>query len=185
MPAFPELRPLIDGTVVLRRSAERDIPEILLAYQDDRKLHLRLGGDKPPSGAELGRRAERMDADLLAGRAAILTILESGSDEFCGEVNLHHVDWDQLRADIGIWLAPALRGRGLAPRALVLIARWALHECGLCRVQLLTEPDNDPMLRAAAAAGFAREGLLRGYQRERGVRVDCVILSLIAADVPG
>ena len=35
------------------------------------------------------------------------------------------------------------------------------------------------MIARRAAAGFAREGVLRGYARERGRRVDCVVLSLL------
>ena len=40
-----------------------------------------------------------------------------------------------------------------------------------------------PMLRAAQAAGFVREGVLREYLRRRGKGVDVVIMSLIADDV--
>ena len=36
MASFPDLQvPLSDGGVSVRMSAERDIPEILIAYQDD------------------------------------------------------------------------------------------------------------------------------------------------------
>jgi RimJ/RimL family protein N-acetyltransferase len=185
MPSFPDVRTLSDGVVTLRLSAERDIPEILLAYEDDPELHVRIGMEKPPSGAELGRRAERMEGDLAAGRWVMFTILKPGSDEFRGEINVHHVAWEHRRADLGVWLAPAARGRGLARSALVLVVRWLLAECGFERVQVLTEPDNEPMLRTAAAAGFTREGVLRAYQRERGVRVDCVILAVVRADLTG
>ena len=41
MSSFPLLtEPLTDGTVVLRDYAERDIPEILIAHQDDPRMHL-------------------------------------------------------------------------------------------------------------------------------------------------
>jgi RimJ/RimL family protein N-acetyltransferase len=39
------------------------------------------------------------------------------------------------------------------------------------------------MLGAARAAGFQFEGILRGYQRERGARVDCAVLSLVRSDL--
>jgi len=39
------------------------------------------------------------------------------------------------------------------------------------------------MRAAAAAAGFVEEGLLRGYTREHGRRVDVTVMSLITADV--
>ena len=64
--------------------AERDIPEVLIAYQDDRELHLRMGVERPPSGAELGRLAERAEIDRAAGRAVTLTIIGRGSDVCLG-----------------------------------------------------------------------------------------------------
>src|SRR5579862_9865807 len=181
MPSFPKLeRPLSDGNVTLRIATERDIPEILIAHQDDPELYLRLGMDRPPSGAELGRRFERADEDRATGRKLTMAILEPESDVCRGEVNAHHVQWEHQRAELGIWLAPDARGKGLARGALRLAAGWLLTECGLQRVELLTEPDNDPMIRSSLAAGFTYEGVLRSYLKEQGVRIDAVVLSLIA-----
>ena len=61
-------------------------------------------------------------------------------------------------------------------------ARWIFDECALKRIGLLTEPDNQAMVHAAQAAGFAYEGLLRSYVRERGRRVDCAVLSLLPGE---
>jgi RimJ/RimL family protein N-acetyltransferase len=174
---------LTDGEVVLRDYAERDIPEILIAHQDDARLHVLMGEDRQPSGAELGRAAEREAADRGIGERATLTILQDGSDTCRGQVRVHPVDWDQSRAEVGIWLAPQVRGHGLGRRALRLAGEWLLRDCGLARVELLTEPDNAPMIKAAEAAGFVREGILRDYLRGRGEGVDVVIMSLIHADV--
>ena len=67
MPAIPELtEPLSDDRVALRFYAELDIPEILIAHQDDRGMHKRLGAIRPPSGAELGRRSEQAPGELAA-----------------------------------------------------------------------------------------------------------------------
>lgn len=183
MPSFPEFEPLRDDAVTLRLAAERDIPEVLIAYQDDPELHLRMGSDRPPSGAELGRLAERAPEDRAAGRAIALTIVSPGADVCLGQVNVHNVDWDNARAELGIWLAPQARGRGLARTALRLVGTWLLREAGLERVQLLTETGNERLLDAAEAAGFKREGVLRGFTRERGSRVDMVVLSLVHRDL--
>ena len=69
MPAIPALAaPLTDGDLMVRASAERDIPEILIAYQDDPTLHVRLGLERPPSGAQLG--AARARPPTLSGSRA-------------------------------------------------------------------------------------------------------------------
>jgi [ribosomal protein S5]-alanine N-acetyltransferase len=186
MPSLPNLRePLTDGVVGVRPSAESDIPEVLIAYQDDPTLHLRMGQLRPPSGAELGRRAERAEADRVAGRRLTLAIIEPGDDTCRGQIQVHGVDWDNSRAELGIWVAPQRRGRGLGTRALALVAGWLLRDGGVMRVGVLTESDNERMIRAAQAAGFSYEGVLRGYTRERGGRVDNAVLSIVARDLRG
>lgn len=184
MPSFPELsEPLRGPDAQLRLAAERDIPEMLIAHQDDPDLHRRIGLPRPPSGAELGRRVEAGPAERSSGTGIWLTIVPSDDDECSGELDVHAVDWDHLRAELGIWVAPGRRGRGLAAGALELCGRWLLERCGLERVQLVTEPDNAAMRRAAARAGFTEEGILRGYMRERGRRVDVVMISLVGRDL--
>ena len=184
MPTFPEpTKALSTAAVALRLAAERDIPEVLIAHQDDPELYRRLGLSRPPSGAELGRRVEGGPSDRATGTAVWLTIVQAGSDECIGQIDVHDVDWDHARAELGIWTAPAHRGRGVATGALGLAGRWLLSECGLARVQLVTEPDNVAMVAAARAAGFVEEGALRGYLRERGQRLDVTVLSLVAADL--
>lgn len=197
MAPFPDLEaPLSDGRVSLRLAAERDIPEVLIAYQDDPQLHLQMGNPRPPSGAELGRRAERAEQDRLAGRAISLTILEAGDDTCVGQIDVHHVEWEHARAELGVWVAPAHRGHGLARRALRLAGPWLLVEAGLERVELLTHPGNQAMRKAAEAAGFHFEGVLRGYYRDdEGLqrrlgrapapRVDMAVLSLVRRDLRG
>ncbi|MBV8218710.1 MAG: GNAT family N-acetyltransferase, partial [Solirubrobacterales bacterium] len=180
MRCFPLLAdPLSDGRVVLRDYAERDIPEILIAHQDDPRMHLLTGEDRAPSGAELGRAAEREAADRASGERATLTIVEPGEDTCRGQIRVYPVDWDQSRAEVGIWLAPQVRGHGLGRRALRLAGQWLLWPCGLARVELFTEPNNAPMIRAAEGAGFAREGVLREYLRRRGKGIDVAVMSLV------
>jgi RimJ/RimL family protein N-acetyltransferase len=190
MPSFPDLGPpLINRAARLRPAAERDIPEILIAHQDDPRLYEFLSLERPPSGAELGRRVEREAGERAAGVGAWLTILDRAprpAADLCrGQVEVSDVDWDHLRAGLSIWVAPADRGRGLAAGALALAGRWLLEVCGMMRVELFAEPDNQALARAAASAGFVAEGVLRGYRRARGRRVDAAVLSLIGADLVG
>jgi RimJ/RimL family protein N-acetyltransferase len=184
MPSLaPLTEPLRNQVVVVRDAAERDIPEVLIAYQDDPELHLRMGETRPPSGAELGRRSDNEADDRAAGRRAALTIVRA--DDVClGQVLVDEVDWEHRRADLAIWLAPEARGRGLGRGALRLVGPWLLRQ-GLLRLQILTDPDNAPMLHAARAAGFVDEGVLRGYARApvRVRRRDVAVLSLLPSDL--
>ena len=187
MPALPALDlPLTDGTVALRPAAERDIPEILIAHQDDRELARALGLGRPPSGAELGRRCELADAERAAGVAVWLTVVRADSrapDECRGQIEVDAVDWDNRSARLRVWVVPADRGHGLATAALALASRWLLTDGGLARVQLLSDPANAPLRAAAGAAGFREEGVLRGYALDERGRRDVVVLARIADDL--
>lgn len=184
MPAFPDLDgPLSAGRAQLRLAAERDIPEVLIAHQDDPSMESRLGLDRAPSGAELGRRVESAAAERAAGVGLWLTVLRPGSDECRGQLDVVEVDWDHQRAQTRIWIGQQDRNQGLARSALSLAGAWLVQACGLIRVELLIASDNEPMLRAGRAAGFSPEGTLRAYLRERRRRVDVAMMSLIATDL--
>ncbi len=183
MAAIPELHePLADGVIELRLAAERDIPEILIAHQDDPDMHGRLGEDRPPTGAELGDFFERAPARRANGDGVALTVLGPGSDICQGGVTVHGLDWHNLRAELGLWVAPQSRGRGWAAHALRLTSTWLFGATAIERITVLTHPDNAPMMKAARSAGFSFEGVLRGYARVRGHRVDNAVLSLLASD---
>ncbi len=161
MPAFPDLpEHLTDGVIELRLASEWDIPDILIAHQDDRELYRRLGLARPPSGAELGRRAEQEPSERAAGTRVRLTIVEpEDSDNTCrGQIEVHRVRWELREAELGIWVAPQLRGTGVGRRSLRLAAEWLTGRCGLARLTILTDPSNQAMRRAAAAAGFVEDG---------------------------
>lgn len=159
MPEIPELNGRIgDDVVQLRAISEWDIPEILIAHQDDTRMHRRLGARKPPSGAQLGMEVERSDDERRAGRRVSLTLVEPGQDYCRGRIDVHAIDWEAGRAELGIWVAPKFRGHGFARRALRHAARWLFDVVGLGELVLVTESDNEPMRRAAAAAGFTDRG---------------------------
>jgi RimJ/RimL family protein N-acetyltransferase len=93
------------------------------------------------------------------------------------------VDWEHRRGALSIWLAPQARGQGLAGPALRLTGEWLLQTTQLLRLEVIADPDNAPMVRAARSAGFVSEGVLRGYHREHDRRVDAAVLSLLPTDV--
>jgi RimJ/RimL family protein N-acetyltransferase len=185
MAAFPDPpAALADDRVALRLAAERDIPEVLIAHQDDPGLARALWLERAPSGAELGRRAEQSASERAAGSSVWLTILlADGSDECRGQIDVRDVDPDHRRAELSVWVAPRRRRHGLAGAALRLAGRWLLTEGCLERVALLADPA-DPAIRGAlATAGFQSEGVLRGYRLVRTGRLDVEVFSLVRADL--
>jgi RimJ/RimL family protein N-acetyltransferase len=89
------------------------------------------------------------------GLALDLVISPLDDDVVWGEVGLRGFDMAVRRAEIGWWLAPAARGRGMAAVAVNLAATWAPGPpLGLRQVWARIGPDNDASARVAAGAGF-------------------------------
>jgi RimJ/RimL family protein N-acetyltransferase len=135
MPAIPEppMR-LSSPEIDLRPISAWDIPEILIAHQDDRRLAVDLGLARPPSGAQLGREVDEASADWAAGTLK-LTLVQPGSDDCRGRITIDGIDLDARTARAMIWVAPDRRGRGLARAAFALAGDWLARSCGIEQLQ--------------------------------------------------
>jgi len=71
------------------------------------------------------------------------------------------------------------QGTPSASEAAAAVARWALAEGGMQRIQLTVVTDNLPSLRVAEKAGFQREGTLRRAQLEDDGLHDLAGVSLL------
>jgi ribosomal-protein-alanine N-acetyltransferase len=89
----------------------------------------------------------------------------SDPDRGLGAVGLWLRDIESGRATIGYWLIPSARGRKLATAALVGMVTFAFEELAIPRLDLFVEPWNTASQRTAEGAGFAKEALLRGWER--------------------
>jgi RimJ/RimL family protein N-acetyltransferase len=85
-------------------------------------------------------------------------------------------------AEVGYWVAPAARGRGIATVAARMLSAHAFDR-GFRRLTLRTAPENTNSQRVALAAGFAWESVQRGGHRTaEGVPTDMIVWSRLAED---
>jgi ribosomal-protein-alanine N-acetyltransferase len=87
------------------------------------------------------------------------------------------------RAEVGFWLAPWARGRGVGSSAVRAACEWAFERWNLNRIEMTTLPDNEGSLALARKLGFRREGLLRQRNFERGKHVDIVMLAVLRSEL--
>ena len=118
------------------------------------------------------------------GEFAPFAIADAGSDEYLGNVLLHSFEWDARSCEIGYWLLPGARGRGVSARAARLLATWTIESLGIDRIEALVDFDNTASLRSIERAGFTREGQLRQVAHPHRGRVDFAIFSLLRSDLP-
>jgi RimJ/RimL family protein N-acetyltransferase len=135
MPSIPQPpERLGDDLIELREIAEWDIPDTLIAFEDDRELHRRIGWRKPPTGAQLGMEVEHELEERLAGNALRLTLVERGGRDWRGRLTLYGFDWGEASASLQVFMAPAARGRGYEQRAVGLVSRWLFDNVAVDRL---------------------------------------------------
>jgi RimJ/RimL family protein N-acetyltransferase len=176
---------LSDGDVVLRRLRAADAEAYVAAFRADRDLGRLLGLEADPDEAKVRERAERLPQRAAEGVVVELAAAEAADDAFLGSMILHSFDWTHRRCEVGFWLVPAARGRGVGRRAVALAVGWALGELDLLRVEMTTTPDNDAVFALARSLGFTQEGVLRRRNVERGVRVDVVWFGVLREEWAG
>jgi RimJ/RimL family protein N-acetyltransferase len=85
-------------------------------------------------------------------------------------------------AEIGYWLDPATRQRGVATHAVRALCGWAVAKLDLEIIEWRNEVGNIASRRAAEKAGFLIEATLRKRQGHRGTRVDLWVGSLLKCE---
>jgi RimJ/RimL family protein N-acetyltransferase len=93
-----------------------------------------------------------------AGENLSLVIADADDrTELLGTVGLLRPDWERRTIEIGYLVVPWARGRGLAVRAVKLLAPWALRTLDLARIACDVDADNAASRQVAQRAGFVAE----------------------------
>lgn len=100
-------------------------------------------------------------------------VVDAATGTVLGYVSLHHIDPPNAAGQIGYWVAPGARGRGVAARALATVAAYGLDQLGLSRIEVFHALANPASCRVASRAGFDLEGVRRlGYRYPDGLLRD-------------
>ena len=164
---------LEDDVVRLRPFEEGDVPAIVAACQD---LEIPRWTAVPSPYTESDALAW-----LESDEEESFAVVDSASGELFGSIGVRYFEGGI--GEVGYWVKREARGRGVATRALGLVARWALVDKGLVRFQLRADVANEGSQRVAEKAGFVREGVLRSSLLHKGERRDVIMYSLVREDL--
>ena len=110
-----------------------------------------------------------------------LVVADDHSGVLFGGGTLHHLDSKRGIVEIGYWLYPRARGRGIATKVARALAEHAFT-LGVQRVTAYVRVGNLQSERVLERAGFTREGVLRSLPESDGGRVDKTIFSLLPGE---
>ena len=111
-------------------------------------------------------------------------ITGAADGKFLGGCSVNHIDAHHRFANLTYWVRGAARGRGVAPAAVRLMARFAFEKLGMQRAEIVIVVGNTASRRVAEKAGAQLEGTLRNRIHLHGVAHDAFMFSLLPADLP-
>jgi len=155
--------PISDGVLTLRLPAGRDVPRLVEACQDPEIPRWTM---VPSPYSEADGRGWVAEAARLAAAGEEWPFLLVGADDgLLGSVGLVGLDLERGSVEIGYWIAPWARGRGLAARGAVLVRDAAVARLGARRAELLIHRDNAASVAVALRAGFVSTGQVKPCAR--------------------
>ena len=165
--------------VVLRFPVLDDVDAVLPAFTDP---ELREAGNLPAFDRQ-GLAASLGEMPTLAemGRLLALAALDAETGEVLGGGTLHHLDAERGIVEIGYFVLPHARGRGVGTTIARLLAEHAFS-LGIERVAAYVNVGNIPSERVLDRAGFTREGVVRSLPVPDGRRVDKTLFSLLPGE---
>jgi RimJ/RimL family protein N-acetyltransferase len=164
---------------VLRLPSLEDVDALLPAFTDP---ELREAGNLPAFGREELLRSLR-DVSTLAetGRLLPLAAVAAASGEVIGGGMLHHLDAERKIVEIGYWVLPLARGRGVGTAIARVLAEHSFS-LGVERVAAYVNVGNAASERVLERAGFTREGVVRSMPKPDGRRIDKTLFSLLPGE---
>jgi RimJ/RimL family protein N-acetyltransferase len=165
--------------VVLRLPTFADIDGILPAFTDP---ELREAGNLPAFDRDaLVASIQELPVLAESGRLLALAAVDAATEEVIGGGTLHHLDVERKIVEIGYFVLPDARGRGIATTIARLLAEHAFS-LGIERVAAYVNVGNTASERVAERAGFTREGVVRSMPKPDGRRVDKTLFSLLPGE---
>jgi RimJ/RimL family protein N-acetyltransferase len=169
---------ITDGDVVLRFPTEDDLDVLLAAIADP---DLREAANMPDVGREEAQASlAHLPALAASGRMLPMTALDASGDIVGGGI-LHHLDAERGIVEIGYWVLPHARRRGIATQIARVLAEHAFA-LGIERVAAYVNVNNPASERVLERAGFTREGVVRSLPKPDGRRVDKTLFSLLPGE---
>ena len=173
-----------DGSVGIRPFRSEDVPALFAAARESLKelSQWMVWCHAGYSLEDSARFISQSEAGWQKGEQYSFVIFDVESRAFLGSIGLSGVSQTHKVANLGYWVRSKRTQQGVASAATKLIARFALEELGLNRLELFVPVGNKASQRVAEKAGARWEGLLKKRLMLGGRPQDAVLYSLVAEE---
>jgi RimJ/RimL family protein N-acetyltransferase len=131
--------------------------------------------------ADFAELLPRLKTLVASGRLVPLVVADLETGEILGGGTFRHLDSKGAIIEIGYWLYPHARGRGVATKTVRALAEHAF-DLGVRRVVAHVKVGNSESERVLERAGFTRESISRSMPTADGGRIDKTVWSLLPGE---
>ena len=173
-----------DGSVGIRPFRSEDIPALFAAARESVQELSKwmVWCHAGYSLEDSARFVAQCETGWKKGEQYSFVIFDFKTGAFLGSIGLSGVNQAHKVANLGYWVRSKRTQQGVASVATKLIARFALEELRLNRLELFVPVGNKASQRVAEKAGARWEGLLKKRLMLGGGPQDAVLYSLVAEE---
>jgi RimJ/RimL family protein N-acetyltransferase len=155
--AWPVDQPKLAGTsVVLRPWSTQDAAEVQRACQDP-EIQRWTTVPSPYTSEDAWFFVEICAVLWTQHDGAPFAVASPIDDQVLGSCGVVGLDEARRVGEVGYWVAPWARQRGVATDALDTLSAWALDQVGFSILELVIDPANVASVRAAEKANYRLE----------------------------
>lgn len=116
---------------------------------------------------------EKVEADQVEQ----FIVVEKATGRDIGSVYLRNFDWDEKKAELGIFLGEIdCQGRGIGSEAIRLLTDYAFSELGIEKLMARILAENSKSRGAFDNAGYLMEAYLKDYAEINSERKDLILM---------
>jgi RimJ/RimL family protein N-acetyltransferase len=176
--------PIAEPPLLLRGFRRTDLGDLVAGYNDPQSRRFLPQAPSPFTRADGEWYLRAFAPAAFAEGGAAYAIADPATDRLLGGIGVSGVQPIRGQAEIGYWVGPWARGRGIATAAVRALTAHAFDN-GLARMELLTHWENTTSQRVALASGYRREGVRRAALPDRdGGRDDLLAYARVLGDPP-
>ncbi|MGH3446633.1 MAG: GNAT family N-acetyltransferase [Nocardioidaceae bacterium] len=179
--------PIVSGRLVLRPIRDLDVPRIVEACSDPRTHHWLTSVPSPYSADDAREFLLHTREEMASGGQVQWAVAHPQTDQLMGIVGMPRMS-AAVSGEIGYWMHPDARGKGLMSEAVRLVVRHAFVDAadgglGMHRVFLKAAADNAASQQVARANGFIECGRERASELlGDGSYADMLLFDRLASD---
>lgn len=169
---------LLSNDIITLRALEPTDLDTLYRWENDTALWAVSDTVAPYSREALWHYLEQYTGDIYAQRQLRLMItLADGTPT--GTVDYLNFDPLNNRAELGLFIAPEHRGKGLGRQALDLLTAYSREHIGLRQLYVFIAIDNVVCLKLFEDYGYRRVGTINSWVKRGSTYRDVALLQMV------